>query len=317
MELLMNDLSVYGQFHNFESFVEAIDRLMIMRNKCRKFGREIYCHRNMVNAQVTKELNMQQVVQRLDKNKKSALMQWLTRQGPYWEDKREHNPEDYLEYKDEIVTDTAIGEAASRCFKGNDCRVVSMTPSRWNSSPLRICWRRSDDDSLNIDVQNHFDSESLEEDLRSSSEPINSWDQLDSICRNRFIEITFSMNAFEPLFGHPFSPGVAQRIIERIEVLEKLKTSVDQLGNRTAAGHRLYQEHFTGDKAWFSDSSDDEKRDFKSELTFKHPNIDGSTLFCAMHGKVKTPQIRIHFSSPIQSNLALYVVYVGPKITKR
>lgn len=317
MELLMNDLSVDGQFHDFESFIDAIDRLMIMRSTCRKFGREIYCHRNMVNAQVTKELNMQQVVQRLDKNKKGALMQWLTRQGPYWEDKREHNSEDYLECKDEIVTDTAIGEAASRCYKGNDCRVVSMIPSRWDFSPLRIYWRRSDDDSLEIDVQNHFDAESLEENLRSSPKPIESWSQLDSMCKSRFVEITFSTDAFEPLFGHPFSPGVAQRIIERLEVLEKLKTFVDQSGNRTPEGHRLYQEHFTGDKAWFSDSSDDEKRDFRSELTFKHPGIDGSTLFCTMHGKVKTPQIRIHFTLPIRTDSALYVVYIGPKITKR
>ena len=36
-----------------------------------------------------------------------------------------------------------------------------------------------------------------------------------------------------------------------------------------------------------------------------------------MHGKVKTPQIRIHFSWPITASTPLYVVYVGYKITKK
>jgi len=69
-------------------------------------------------------------------------------------------------------------------------------------------------------------------------------------------------------------------------------------------------------KAWFSDSSDAEKNEFRTELTFKHPEIDGETLFCTMHDKVKTPQIRIHFSWPVRADAPLYVVYVGQNITK-
>ncbi|MCW5600016.1 hypothetical protein [Nitrosomonas sp.] len=317
MELMINELSCNGQFPDFRTFSEAIDRLMLMRSICRKFGRELYCHRNMTHAQVTRELNMHQVVQRFDMDRKRALMQWFTRQGPFWEDIREHDPDDYIECKDEVVTDTAIGEVAFRCFKGNDSQIVSMTPSNWEYSPLQIYWERTNEDSLEIDVLNHFDTGSLEKNLRSSAGLIESWNQLASMCKNRFVAITFSTDAFEPLFGYPFSPGVAQRIIERLEVLEKLKNFVDSSGNRTPEGHRLYQEHFTGDKAWFSDSSETEKRDFKSELTFKHPRIDGSTLFCTMHGKIKTPQTRIHFTLPTQTDPELYVVYIGPKITKK
>jgi hypothetical protein len=40
-------------------------------------------------------------------------------------------------------------------------------------------------------------------------------------------------------------------------------------------------------------------------------------IFCTWHGKVKTPQYRIHFSWPISAVAPLYVVYIGPKITKR
>ncbi len=120
-----------------------------------------------------------------------------------------------------------------------------------------------------------------------------------------------------PLEGHPFVPGAAQRIVERIDVLNRLKTCFDANGNRTVEGNQLYQDYFTGDKAWFSDSSNKEKRNFKNEMTFRHPDRSGETLFCTMHGKVKTPQIRIHFSWPITASTPLYVVYVGYKITKK
>lgn len=79
----------------------------------------------------------------------------------------------------------------------------------------------------------------------------------------------------------------------------------------------MFQLHFTGDKAWFSDSSSTEKSDFRKELTFRHPMNAGEYLFCTWHGKVKTPQLRIHFSWPIRASDPLYVVYIGPKITKQ
>jgi hypothetical protein len=79
----------------------------------------------------------------------------------------------------------------------------------------------------------------------------------------------------------------------------------------------LYQEYFTGKKAWFTDSSDSEKNRFKSQLTFKHPDVAGEDLICTWHGKVKSPQIRLHFSWPVSADTPLYVVYVGPKITKK
>ena len=100
-------------------------------------------------------------------------------------------------------------------------------------------------------------------------------------------------------------------------VLHDLKNCFDDRGQRTPEGHETYRKHFTGKKAWFSDSSDSEKADFRRDLTFSHPADAGETLFCTWHGKVKTPQLRIHFSWPVHAAEPLYVVYVGPKITRR
>ena len=195
--------------------------------------------------------------------------------------------------------------------------MVSLIPSSWEDTPLSILWRRTGGDDRAIKIANHIDVEGLEVALRSAPPPIASWGQLATVSHARFSSLSFSPTAFDPLRGLPLAPGAAQRIVERLEVLERLKCCFDQRGERTPEGHRLYQEHFTGDKAWFSDSSDAEKNEFQAEMTFKHPEIEGETLFCTMHGKVKTPQIRFHFSWPVRADAPLYVVYVGPKITKR
>ena len=85
---------------------------MAMRATARRFGKEFYCHRNVVNAQVTPDLTMPQAVRALTRDQCRVLMQWLTRRGPFWEDARQHSGDDWLECKGEIVTDSAVGEAA-------------------------------------------------------------------------------------------------------------------------------------------------------------------------------------------------------------
>ena len=91
----------------------------------------------------------------------------------------------------------------------------------------------------------------------------------------------------------------------------------DATGARTTEGQRIYQDYFTGDNALFSDSSDDEKHRFREALTFPHPNERGNSLFCTWHGKVRHLTLRLHFSWPIESGEPVYVVYAGPKLTRR
>jgi len=157
MELLVNDLSIHGQFPNIDSFRAAITQLMKMRNLCRRFGLELYCHKNMAHAQVTKSLIMPQAIQSFSQQEKSALMQWLTRKGPYWEDFRKHDSGDYLECNEQVVTDSAIGEAAFRCFHAGNCQLVSMVPSDWEETPLVVWWHENGSGDIDIQVVNHLD----------------------------------------------------------------------------------------------------------------------------------------------------------------
>ena len=100
-----------------------------------------------------------------------------------------------------------------------------------------------------------------------------------------------------------------------VRVLKRL--AIDATGVRTPEGQRVYQDYFTGENALFSDSSDNEKRRFGEALTFPHPSEPGNSLACPWHGKVRHMTLRLHFSWPIEPGKPVYVVYAGPKLTRR
>lgn len=315
MQILLNDLSLHGQFASISAFQEAIHATMQARSKLRQFGRELYCHRNITQAQVTHDSTMRQAVQQLDSNTRRAVMAWLTQYGPFWEDERLHDPDEYWECQGQIVTDTALGEAAVHRLNGGEYQTLSISPSNWTIDPLIAVWHRHP--PISVGIPNHWKIDTLETLLKNAEAAIQSWQQLTTSVQNRCPNLVFTPDCFSPLQKQPFVNSAAQRIVELLETLNKLKACFDEKGQRTEEGHRIYQDHFTGQKAWFSDSSDSEKHEFKTELSFKYPEQQGEILFCPWHGKVKTPQFRIHFSWPIRAEEPLYVVYIGPKITKR
>ena len=319
MELLFNDLSIHGQFRDLTTFKTAVDVVMSIRARIQRFGRELYSHRNVVDRHVTPDATMRKAVGTLDRDKQRAVMTWLTRHGPFWEDGRAHDEDDYLDcvqYEDRIVTDTAVGEAAYGRFHGLDRRLVSIVPSAWERAQVRVDWHEHDS-VRGTDVPNYWDADTLVADLDIAQLPLASWRKLEEAARTRCPDLEFARDSFAPLAGHPFHQGAAERILVRLCVLQEFKNCFDERGERSAEGHRLYEKHFTGDKAWFSDSSTSEKDDYRQELTFPSPSGRGEYLFCTWHGKVKTPQLRIHFSWPARAAAPLYIVYVGPKITKR
>lgn len=317
MELLFNDLSLHGQFRDPAEFRESIGRVMEMREVAGLFGREVHCPRSVAFAsRVVGDMPMQQAVQYLDKSAISALMVWLTAHGPFLDVVRQHGPDDYFACGDEVVTDTAVGEAAYCLFHGIDRRLVSLAPSSWAVSPLRVTWHTGDPKS--VDVENYRERAALQRALEDAAPPMKTWRDLEEKARRQYTALTFGEDAFEPIYRHPFVSGAAEKILLVLSVLYDLKNSFDDQGRLTSEGKALYQNRFTGDKALFSDSSDTEKAQFRTELTFPHPSRAGEHLFCTWHGKVKsTVPIRVHYHWPISADEPVHVMYVGTKRTKK
>lgn len=319
LEFLVNDLSIHKQFHEFKSFREAIARLMNMREVARKFGREVYCHQALLAVETMPGVPIQKALGRFSESERRSVMSWLTRSGPFWDDLRQYSTDDYLESQGEIVTDSAVGEAAYRTLHSVKCALLSITPSDWDYTPIHVIWRRKaealDDRSANL--ENWRDSGPLELMLQYEPPSISSWNDLRNVGEYRFSGLTFAHDCFDPLEGVPFAKSAAERVLVILNILDRLTRAFDEDGRRTKEGHRIYQEHFTGDMGLFSDSSDSEKQNFRNELTFPHPSESGSSLFCGWHGKERHLTLRVHFSWPVRANEPVYVVYVGPKLTKQ
>ena len=97
MDLLLNDLSLHGQFPDGTSFREAIQLVMKLRSLASIFGRQLHAHRNILNGFVNPTTSLHQALQRLPRDEKRSIMQWLTRQGPFWEDLAQHSPDLWMD----------------------------------------------------------------------------------------------------------------------------------------------------------------------------------------------------------------------------
>lgn len=296
---------------------------MAMRELASRYNRELYCNPNVSHVDVVPGIKLIQAVNRFagkDKDKGRSLLVWIDRSRSRKDffEIQEHHEAEILWCKDQEVTNNAIGEATRNVASGLATAIVSIYPSSWCYTPLRV-ERRPSLQVESTEIRNFWDQDSLNHALEQEPYQFNKWEDVKIIARKRFKLLNFTPDAFKPLerSGLPFSPGSASRLLRLMKTLEDFKNAFDKQGRRTPEGHRIRQEYFIGKKKWFSDSSDTEKQSFRDELTFKHPKQGENPLFCPWHGKVKTPQLRIHFTWPIQANKPVYVAYVGPKITRK
>ncbi len=320
MEFLANDLSIHEQFDNPAEFRDALMNLMAVRALAKRFGRELHCNRRFINSTPIPDMPLQKAVGNFKEvSERRAIMVWLTRSGPFWDDIRQHGKDDWLECFGEIVTDTAVGEAAFRSLHGIKCGVVSVTPSDWLKTPLVVTWCPDHEgrDNRCSSVTNVWNVNSLEKVLQNAKKPTCSWEELREISAIRFPNLTFTSECFTPLSGVPFSKSAAERIIFLLGTLEHFACAFDEDGSRNTEGHKMYLDYFTGERALFSDSSNTEKQRFCNEMTFAHPENSSKRIFCPWHGKVARSNLRLHFSWPVEHGKSVYIVYVGPKITKR
>ncbi|MBN1960866.1 MAG: hypothetical protein JW841_07960, partial [Deltaproteobacteria bacterium] len=243
MELLFNELSLHGQFHDIASFKNAIKQLMQLRVCARKFGREVYCQRyGLQNLQITRTEKLQQILSLLNRDQKIAITSWMDRNGPFLEDIRQHSEDDYLSYNDIIVTNNAIGEAAWCMLHDIDRKLVSLAPSNWLITPISITWINDSNITQIANVENYWEVDTLQSMLTLIEPPIRSWIQLEDRVRRRYDSLFFADNAFEPIRAYPFVSHVAERVLFICNILNRFKNCFSYDGKRTPEGNKIYQD---------------------------------------------------------------------------
>jgi hypothetical protein len=267
---------------------------------------------------VTPSFTLQQaVLATRDRTFISLVLSWLNRAGPFWEDEREANVDDYFHFEGINVTDQGLGEAARRLLRPTEAGTFSFTDStaRFTRTPLVVKHGLEEDPLGQVHVPNFWQLDELQNVLVQT--PTN-WQEMLDAAQQSYNGLRFRLGINDSLGAAPFDRGIAERALELLAVLQSIFEETNADSSLTPAGLELLQMHFVGDKAWFSDESEQNKRDFAREMTFVDPADLGSRIFCTWHGKVKKGQFRIHFEWPRPKNQRIIkVVYVGPKITKR
>jgi hypothetical protein len=320
MEWYVNDMSLTGQFATPEKFKEALEPLLQLRSLEPNLRDRLYCTRSLASCPITASTNIQQAVMATkDKSFMQLTLGWLGKSGPFWDDNRQFIEDDYFEYKGHDVTEQGLGEAARRKVVEIDANVFSFQGSLhgFANSPVPVQHGLSEDVLGNIPIDNYWDIKLLRETL-ASFRTINSWQDVQVEIAGRFGQLNIPAEAMYPLMATPFSRCVSNRVFELLDVLNNLVKETDENGHLSEAGMEILTNHFSGEKAWFTDESEGNKTNFKTEMTFKDPRNDAKNIFCPWHGKIKTPQTRIHFEWPRPAKQReIKVLYLGPKITKK
>jgi hypothetical protein len=314
VEWHINDLSLAGQYETPVNFRDALEPLLKLRHRSAAIAARIYCSRSFTKRLSTSSHSVQHAVLALkDKDYTTLVLTWLSKAGPFWDDERRSNPDDYFHFEETDVTEQGLGEAARRRIGLTDAGVFSFLDGtrRFARTPLRVGHGLPEEPLGEIDVPNWWDVSKLA--VAATPEP-EGWTEMLNTARIRFQRLKFSDAIDNVLRSVPFHGGIVHLIFERLSVLEAIANeTIDAHGTLSDRGKELREEHFVGRKAQFSA----EKPRRESDLSFPDPDNPRTQLFCPWHGKVKLGQFRIHFEWPRPDNQQdIKVAYIGPKITK-
>lgn len=148
-------------------------------------------------------------------------MSWLSKEGPFWDDERTHDPGTWLQLRDgTLVTDTATGEAGWRVQQGETAELVSFTPSKWEYTPVEVFCHQEQETALwKCDVANHHQLDTVQASLLRRRPPMRTWEDFRQCALSDSPHLVFGEDAFDELFPLPFSAGPARLPLANISVL--------------------------------------------------------------------------------------------------
>lgn len=317
MRYLFNDASFHGQFSTSDQFLASLGQVMGIRNLLA--GRHISLEvlRSILDRPVVRAQLFRTVLgHAADKNQTRQVLLWLDRDGPFWEEQRRHPPPEYFECNNELVTDTALGEACFLEFEQQNAFLVSATPSSHTADRVAVVWRArpNKEPDFTARIQNFTSIGPLRTFLDENQAPPQSWKELLERIAADCPSLHLSPDISSQL-GVTFYPQVANMAMRLFSILERINAAA--IARDWDLVNQLRADWMSGNNAYFSDSSESEKNDFGDDMTFGHPDT-GEGCFCPWHGKINHQVYRIHFEWPKpDGRVRLFVGYFGPKITRR
>jgi len=315
--VLFNDASLEGRFASPAEFKASFREVMSIQRALKKWGAHLSVCKTLRYRQVTPDMTLQKWVGSLPLDQQTEAYLWISN-GPFW-DKPARHPEEYFTWEcdgeNTLVTYTALAEATYLFHEGRNVWLVTITPSRFAVCPLVILWEKENErGNLRFEMPNFWSSTILEKALEYLPQEVESWDGL-LLWINRHCPYLLVSSEIKAQLGAQFFPNVANRCQVLLQALNEIAEAVTKDDEQKYLGLRATW--MEGEMARITDSSEREKNEFTPEMTFMHTET-GENIVCHWHGKIKTPQYRIHFEWPMpQTAKKMFVGYIGPKITKR
>lgn len=319
MRWYLNDASLQGQFADRSEFERVLRGLINARIRIPAIRQSLRLTRSLPEATVAPDTNVRRALLELrDKDLRASTFSWLDKTGPFVDDDRLDEVDDYFEYRDVEVTATGLGEAARRTKAGLKCTTYSFVGGEidFAINPLGVDHGLREERYGRYSVANLWEIDTLVNQALAAGPPIRSWPALVEAARRRFPNLEIGeLQANSALAREPFEASLRDRSLELMKVLN------DYVGNRNEDGvegplaRELVETYFTGERALFTGESTTNQNLFANEMTFNR--VSGGRYFAHWHGKISHRVFRLHIEWPLEKGRKkLEIFYLGPKITK-
>ena len=319
MRWYLNDASLQGQFADRSEFEGVLRGLIDARVRVPAIRQNLRSTRSLREALIAPEINVRRALSELrDKDLRSATFSWLDKTGPFVDDDRLDEPDDYFEYQDVEVTATGLGEAARRTKAGVKCATFSFVGGAidFAISPLEVDHGLREERYGRYSVANLWQTDALVDQALATEAPIRSWPALVEAARRRFPNLEIGeLHANSALAREPFEASLRDRSLELMKVLNDYVVGRDETAVDGPVARELVENYFTGERALFTGKSQTNQKQFAREMTFER--VSGGSYFAHWHGKISHQVFRMHIEWPLgKDRKKLEIFYLGPKITK-
>lgn len=317
MRWYINEASLQGQFNDPEEIRELFRELIQVRRRSSKLRHSLHITRMLPQAPATPHGDVRALVGN-DRDLRSSLLRWLDSTGPFVEDDRVEEIDDYFECLGVAVTYSGLGEAARRLKRGDDCASFSFEGGEkdFAQSPLTVIHGLPEAPFGEYSIRNLWELEALEADVIATQPTAASWSDLVEVARDRFKNLEIGDIHLDPrLMPEPFEASIANSALDLLALLNEYVANRTEEGAEDVRAREIVEQFFSGKNARFSAESESNCREFKREMTFMRD--DGTEVFADHHGKIRHRVFRMHFEWPLHGDRKkMGVFYLGPKLTK-
>ena len=319
---ILNEVSINSQFIDADEFNVQIYILLQARSTNDILRERLKVSNAITNRKINSNLTVYQaIVSEPNPDRRKLILTWLTSSGPFHDDDRFAEEDDYFEFEKIDVTDTGLGEAARRKKSGIPVTTVSFQGGDWNfeRTPLAIDHGMLEDRLGCYLVDNIWSIEELLRESKQTRPTPKTWLEFVTYAQKDypFLRLPNSIYENPALKRQPFNRTMAEATNRLLDILNRYVEIANEYGRNSEDANNFVTDYFSGKRALFSPESRGNINDFRKQMTFSDPEDPSKEIFANWHGKISHRVFRLHFEWPIPAGQNfIKVLYIGPKITK-